>query len=137
LWGRRICNPLVPAEAGTQLFGGAVCDSWIPACAGMNGVCGLPPQNKCGALRPRIVVAPKTGAGQARASFQMLIRRVSTDQTGAHIELSHLLLRGDRSRFLLERRVRDAWAGAPLDRQPTEAPTPSSDRIAASLLIDA
>ena len=75
--------------------------------------------------------------GLPRHAPAMLIRRVSTDQTGAHIELSHLLLRGDRSRFLLERRVRDAWAGAPLDRQPTEAPMPSSDRIAASLLIDA
>jgi DNA-binding GntR family transcriptional regulator len=75
--------------------------------------------------------------GLPRHAPAMLIRRVSTDQTGAHVELSHLLLRGDRSRFLLERRVRDAWAGAPLDRQPTESPMPSSDRIAASLLIDA
>ena len=70
-----------------------------------------------------VILTPheSTLLGLPRHAPAMLIRRVSTDQTGAHIELSHLLLRGDRSRFLLERRVRDAWAGAPSDRQPTEA----------------
>lgn len=67
----------------------------------------------------------------------MLIRRVSADQTGALVELSHLLLRGDRSRFLLERRVRDGWPGAPSVDGLAAAATPMSDRIASSLLVDA
>ncbi len=67
----------------------------------------------------------------------MLIRRISTDQESMLVELSHLLLRGDRSRFLLERRVRDAWPGAPAPdgTEPAAASTP--DLIAASLLVDA
>jgi GntR family transcriptional regulator len=67
----------------------------------------------------------------------MLIRRISTDQSGAIVELSHLLLRGDRSRFLLERRVRDAWPGAPTTDGTEAGELPSPDRIAASLLVDA
>jgi hypothetical protein len=66
----------------------------------------------------------------------MLIRRSSTDQAGTRVELSHLLLRGDRSRFLLERRVREAWPGAP-DPDGTGIGPRSPDRIAASLLVDA
>jgi GntR family transcriptional regulator len=69
----------------------------------------------------------------------MLIRRLSTDQTGAIVELSHLLLRGDRSRFLLERHVREAWPGAPAadGTDGSAGRSPSPDRIAASLLVDA
>ena len=86
-----------------------------------------------------VILTPheSTLLGLPRHAPAMLIRRVSTDQTGAHVELSHLLLRGDRSRFLLERRVRDSWAGAPADDRQTASPKPSSDRIAASLLVDA
>jgi GntR family transcriptional regulator len=86
-----------------------------------------------------VILTPheSTLLGLPRHAPAMLIRRVSTDQAGAHVELSHLLLRGDRSRFLLERRVRESWAGAPSDQEPTTGPMPSPDRIAASLLVDA
>jgi GntR family transcriptional regulator len=66
----------------------------------------------------------------------MLIRRISTDQTGSIVEVSHLVLRGDRSRFLLERRVRDAWPGAPPSDGRSTADLPTPDWIAASLLVD-
>jgi GntR family transcriptional regulator len=66
----------------------------------------------------------------------MLIRRISTDQTGAIVELSHLLVRGDRSRLLLERRIRDTWPGAPAPEERGRHELPTPDRIAASLLVD-
>jgi GntR family transcriptional regulator len=67
----------------------------------------------------------------------MLIRRISADQSGILVELSSLVLRGDRSRFLLERRIREAWPGAPALDGPREAADAMPDRIAASLLVDA
>ena len=72
----------------------------------------------------------------------LLIRRVSSDQSGTLVELSNLVLRGDRSRFLLERRIRQAWPGAPTPDArtkdgPYEPVDAARDRIAASLLVDA
>jgi GntR family transcriptional regulator len=42
----------------------------------------------------------------------MLVRRVSTDQGGTTVELAQALVRGDRSRFLLERRIPEPYPGA-------------------------
>ncbi len=89
-------------------------------------------------LEPVIVTAHQSALlGVPRHTPAMLIRRVSTDQTGSLVELSHLLLRGDRSRFLLERRVGEAWPGAPAADGTGAAPLPGPDGIAASLLVDA
>jgi GntR family transcriptional regulator len=91
-------------------------------------------------LEPVILTGHEsTLLGVPRHAPAMLIRRVSTDQTTTLVELSQLLLRGDRSRFLLERRVRDTWPGAPAA---DGADTPgtaqaATGRIAASLLVDA
>ncbi len=88
-------------------------------------------------LEPVIPTSRESGLlGLPRHAPAMLIRRMSTDQTGSIVELSHLLLRGDRSRFLLERRVRDGWPGAPTAAG-DDAPLPGPDHIAASLLADA
>ena len=65
-------------------------------------------------LEPVIVTAREAATlAVPRQTPAMLFRRVSHDQTGAIVELSQLVLRGDRSRFLLERRVREPWPGAP------------------------
>jgi GntR family transcriptional regulator len=88
-------------------------------------------------LEPVIVTAHEAATLRVpRQTPAMLIRRVSHDQTGAIVELSHLVLRGDRSRFLLERRVRQPWPGAPrTSRHPDDGrrATPA-EAIAASLL---
>jgi GntR family transcriptional regulator len=42
----------------------------------------------------------------------MLVRRVSTDQTDTTVELAQAVVRGDRSRFLLERRTAGPYPGA-------------------------
>ena len=82
-------------------------------------------------IEPVVLTAHESGILQVpRRSPALLIRRVSTDQRGSLVELSHLVLRGDRSRYLLERRVREAWPGVPAEHGATE-------RIAASLLVDA
>jgi GntR family transcriptional regulator len=88
-------------------------------------------------LEPVIVTGPEaTLLGVPRHVPAMLIRRSSTDQAGTRVERSHLLLRGDRCRLLLERRVREAWPGAP-DPDGVGMGPRSLDRIAASLLVDA
>lgn len=89
-------------------------------------------------LEPVILTTHESSLLQVpRHAPAMLIRRISTDQSGTVIELSHLLLRGDRSRFLLERRVRDGWPGAPAPDGAATGDLPTPDRIAASLLVDA
>jgi GntR family transcriptional regulator len=40
----------------------------------------------------------------------ILTRRVTKDTSGTIVELGHALLRGDRSRFLLQRHAREPWA---------------------------
>ncbi len=44
-----------------------------------------------------------------RHSPALLLRRIASDRAGVPVEASNSLLRGDRSRFLLERRVDDVW----------------------------
>ena len=44
-----------------------------------------------------------------RLSPALLLRRIASDRAGVPVEVSSSLLRGDRSRLLLERRVHDAW----------------------------
>jgi GntR family transcriptional regulator len=39
----------------------------------------------------------------------IMTRRITRDATGTIVELGHALLRGDRSRYLLERRVDEPW----------------------------
>jgi GntR family transcriptional regulator len=62
-------------------------------------------------LEPVITTARESALlalpGQAPA---ILTRRVTKDTSGTIVELGHALLRGDRSRFLLQRHVREPWA---------------------------
>jgi DNA-binding GntR family transcriptional regulator len=94
-------------------------------------------QSATESLEP-VVLTPReaTLLNVPRGAPALLVRRISSDQTGARVELSNLLLRGDRSRFLLERRVRDGWAGAPAADGPDAPTRPAPDLIAASLLGD-
>lgn len=74
-----------------------------------------------------------------RGSPALLFRRTTRDRTDVVVEIGEGLLRGDRSRFLIERRVREGWTTEP-DSSGAEAPgrAPQADpaRIAASLLDD-
>lgn len=74
-----------------------------------------------------------------RGSPALLFRRTTRDRTDVVVEIGEGLLRGDRSRFLIERRVREGWTTEP-DSSGAEAPgrPPQADpaRIAASLLDD-
>ena len=59
------------------------------------------------------------------------------DRTDAIIEIVEGLLRGDRSRFLIERRVREGWTAEPdpsRSRPRADAVGADHARIAASLL---
>jgi GntR family transcriptional regulator len=88
-------------------------------------------------LEPVILTARESTALEVpRHAPAMLIRRLSTDSIGTVVELSHLLLRGDRSRFLLERRVRETWPGAPWSNPGGGGEAPTPDLIAAALLAD-
>ena len=49
--------------------------------------------------------------GVARNTPALMIRRVTTDTTGLTVEHTQALLRGDRTRFLLERRIHDLPPG--------------------------
>lgn len=68
----------------------------------------------------------------ARGSPALLFRRTTRDRTGTIVEVGEGLLRGDRSRFLIERHVREGWATEAESTDPPSAAHPS--RIAASLL---
>lgn len=82
-------------------------------------------QSATESLEPVILTVHEAALlGVPRPAAALLVRRIATDQTGTLVELSDLLLRGDRSRFLLERRVRDPWAGAP----PPDAARPTTTR---------
>lgn len=88
-------------------------------------------------LEPVILTARESTALEVpRHAPAMLIRRLSTDSIGTVVEVSHLLLRGDRSRFLLERRVRETWPGAPSSDAGGGGEAPTPDLIAAALLAD-
>ena len=75
----------------------------------------------------------------SRGSPALLFRRTTRDRADEVVEIGEGLLRGDRSRFLIERRVREGWTTEP-DPPHTEASghAPGADhaRIAASLLDD-
>ena len=74
-----------------------------------------------------------------RGSPALLFRRTTRDRTDAVLEIGEGLLRGDRSRYLIERRVREGWTTEPgPSRTPTSGHARGADhaRIAASLLDD-
>jgi hypothetical protein len=57
-----VLEPLVPAQAGTQLF---ACGPWIPACAGMSGARGIVSGYIKKRGREGPVLFRDAGAGQA------------------------------------------------------------------------
>jgi GntR family transcriptional regulator len=65
----------------------------------------------------------------------LLTRRVTSDTNGSIVELGQALLRGDRSRFLLQRHVREPWAThVTLDDPATPASTTLDTPALAGLL---
>jgi GntR family transcriptional regulator len=62
-----------------------------------------------------VVTTPREAhlLGVPRHAPALLLRRVAFDSAGVPVEISNSLLRGDRSRFLLERRYHDVWAAEP------------------------
>lgn len=62
-----------------------------------------------------VVTTPREAhlLGVPRHAPALLLRRVAFDSAGVPVEISNSLLRGDRSRFLLERRHHDVWAAEP------------------------
>jgi GntR family transcriptional regulator len=64
--------------------------------------------------------------GVPRNAPALMIRRVTTDSTGLRVELTQALLRGDRTRFLLQRRV------AELDPVKANASVPATPFTAAA-----
>jgi GntR family transcriptional regulator len=77
--------------------------------------------------------------GVSGGSPALLIRRSTRDRTDVVVEVGEALLRGDRSRFLIERRVREGWPAEarPSGMPSSDAGTASTARIVASLLDDA
>lgn len=74
-----------------------------------------------------------------RGSPALLFRRTTRDRTDVVVEIGEGLLRGDRSRYLIERRVREGWTTGPESsgaEGPGRAPQEHPARIAASLLDD-
>jgi GntR family transcriptional regulator len=85
-------------------------------------------------LEPIILTAREAALlSVARGSPALLFRRTTRDRSGAIVEVGEGLLRGDRSRFLIERSVREGWAteADPANGDPRDGAT---SRIAASLL---
>jgi len=92
-------------------------------------------------LEPVVLTAGEAHQlGVARGSPALLFRRSTYDGSGVVVEVGHGLLRGDRSRFLIERRVREGWTSEP---DPTgigiagRAAQDDPPRIAASLFLAA
>ena len=74
-----------------------------------------------------------------RGSPALLFRRTTRDRTDVVVEIGEGLLRGDRSRFLIERRVREGWTVEPESsgaETPGRALEVDAARIAAGLLDD-
>ncbi len=61
--------------------------------------------------------------GVPRNAPALMIRRVTTDAAGLHVEHTQALLRGDRTRFLLQRRVHELH---PVDLGAARTPAPSA-----------
>ncbi len=88
-------------------------------------------------LEPIIVTASEAALLEVpRGSPALLFRRITRDRADCVVEIAEGTLRGDRSRVLIQRRVREGWttaAGtAPARRTPQ--PNPDAARIAAGLL---
>jgi hypothetical protein len=56
----------------------------------------------------------------------LMIRRVTTDASGRRVEHTQALLRGDRTRFLLERRIHDLPPTDEGPAMPSPRPAPAS-----------
>ena len=70
-------------------------------------------------LEPVILTPRESGLlGVGRHAPALLIRRLGTDAGGQVVELSQALLRGDRSRFLLKRRVAERLGSEPWPASP-------------------
>jgi GntR family transcriptional regulator len=85
-------------------------------------------------LEPVILTPRESGLlGVGRHAPALLIRRLGTDAAGHVVELSQALLRGDRSRLLLNRQVAQGEATEPWPASPftiDAASPPMSDRTA-------
>jgi len=82
-----------------------------------------------------VILTPHESAllGVARHMPAVLTRRITTDATGKIVELGQALLRGDRSRYLLIRRVAELTAGQrafPADVPPAGRATPATVEVA-------
>lgn len=75
-----------------------------------------------------VITTPRESSllGLPRNAPAILTRRVTLDRAGTIVELGQALLRGDRSRFLLQRRVRDVWASVSHDAVTTGEPAAGS-----------
>jgi GntR family transcriptional regulator len=84
-----------------------------------------------------VILTPReaTLLGVSRGSPALLFRRTTRDRAGVIVELGEGLLRGDRSRFLIERQVREGWATEPATTDEASLGNEPS-RIAASLLAE-
>ena len=62
-----------------------------------------------------VVTTPREAhlLGVPRHAPALLLRRIAFDSAGVPVEVTNSLLRGDRSRFLLERRYHDVWGSEP------------------------
>lgn len=91
-------------------------------------------------LEPVILTAAEaTLLTVARGSPALLFRRTTRDRDDNVVEIGEGLLRGDRSRFLIQRRVREGWPAAvpPVPAGSGQlSPEPTPIRIAATLLDD-
>ena len=92
-------------------------------------------------LEPVILTAHEaTLLGVSRGLPALLFRRTTRDRGDAVVEIGEGLLRGDRSRFLIQRRVREGWptaAGPATGDRDDRAREEDPERIAAGLLHDA
>jgi len=91
-------------------------------------------------LEPVILTAHESNLlGVGRGAPALLFRRTTRDRSDVVVEVGEGLLRGDRSRFLIERLVRESWTTEPRVTSPEATRRASGSdhaRIAASLLED-
>ena len=85
-----------------------------------------------------VILTPREShlLGVPRHAPALMIRRVTTDTTGHHVEHTQALLRGDRTRFLLQRSVHELLpvdAGEAVTAEPPAAAAPATDAATGSL----
>jgi len=89
-------------------------------------------------LEPVVLTAAESHLlAVGRGSPALLFRRTTRDRSDTIVEVGEGLLRGDRSRFLIERHVREGWASGVDPSNPEPLGRPAQDAsadIAASLL---